>query len=248
MSKHESKADELARALEQADIDVDDLVGAVEQYNDGRDVSRRDLLGAGAGLLGLGGLASSATGNARAGAGSQSVGGVGTASNPVDIVAEDIFPPGGSGSGNSTFIEKIETATIVDDDTGTAYDVGDDLAGGAQTHAHGYLSSAESISSGANEVVNFDSQLFDPNDVFDGATGEVQVDVDGVYAINAQVRLEKVDPDTRTVINLVKNSNTIGLGDSYTSTFRATPTPSIHQLVDLTTSDTVTVEIFQDQR
>jgi len=94
-------------------------------------LERRGVLAGGAGLLTGGALVAGASSDASAGAGSESVGGVGTASNPVDLVAEDIFPPGGSGSGNSTFIEKIETATIVDDDTGTEYDVGDELAGGS---------------------------------------------------------------------------------------------------------------------
>jgi len=79
--------------------ELDDLVEQkveqqLEQRDRGDGISRRDLLATGAGgLLGAGILKSSTDGVS---AGSQSVGTVGSASSPVDIVAEDIMDPDGN--------------------------------------------------------------------------------------------------------------------------------------------------------
>jgi len=65
MSKGQSKLEELGQALEEADIDIQELVGAAEQYQDNQ-VSRRDLLGAGAGVAGAAALGGFASGKASA--------------------------------------------------------------------------------------------------------------------------------------------------------------------------------------
>lgn len=95
---------------------------------------RRELLKAG-GALGAAGLMGGAGyGAGKAEAGTQSAGDVGTANNPSDAYLEDVYPPGGPGSGNSTNITSIKTVnsirevqsgdnlqTVIDDEGGDSY-------------------------------------------------------------------------------------------------------------------------------
>lgn len=124
----------LARLEERVDTDTE-LGQAVKSR-------RRDVLKA-IGAVGAGGLAGAAGMDAATGeaaAGSQQAGTLGSPGNPVDAVAEDIYGPGGQGSGDPVAFEAVQTPTIIDDEDGTAYDVGDDLAGGGGGGGSGAVS------------------------------------------------------------------------------------------------------------
>lgn len=97
----------ISQLREQGDLDDDGLLARMAR----EPTTRRQALGvlAGGALLG-GGATSQLVGSASAG--SAQSGTVGSSSNPVDAYAEDIFPPGGAGSGNTTVINAADPSDL----------------------------------------------------------------------------------------------------------------------------------------
>jgi hypothetical protein len=124
---------------------------------------RRDVLKS-LGLLGAGAAVGGGAGMAavdRASAGTQQAGTIGTSSNPVDIEAEDIV--------SST----VQTATIVDTDDGTTYDVGTDLAAGGNGDISGttgfhYIGSSDDLQPAIDTKTNRSATIVfvTPNDTY----------------------------------------------------------------------------------
>jgi hypothetical protein len=91
----------IAAALDRAELDVEELVGRVENLPE--DMSKRALLAGGAGAAGVLGLGGFGAGNAQAG--SSEVGTIGTPSEPIDLYAEDV---------TATVIDTDELNNVVD--------------------------------------------------------------------------------------------------------------------------------------
>lgn len=88
--------------------DDDDLRERIERIEELVLPSRRDVLAGVAGGAATAGLLAGASGRSQAQA---TAGDVGEAQNPVDLYANNVYPPGGAGSGNST---NIPSAAIED--------------------------------------------------------------------------------------------------------------------------------------
>lgn len=88
--------------------DDDDLRERIERIEKLVYPSRRDVLAGVAGGAATAGLLAGASGRSQAQA---TAGDVGEAQNPVDLYANNVYPPGGAGSGNST---NISSAAIED--------------------------------------------------------------------------------------------------------------------------------------
>lgn len=114
--------EEVEKALDQMDVDESTPEGKAAK------ALRRDVLKS-LGAVGVGaGVGAGAMGAAsqEASAGSQQTGTIGSGGSPVDVVAEDIYGPGGQGSGDSVGFESLET----DQQNNTFYpDPADDAAG-----------------------------------------------------------------------------------------------------------------------
>jgi hypothetical protein len=107
------RQEDLINAVLDADEDEEDTSRTKELMSaaTGSKSSRRDVLGAllGGGIVGAGAYGAS-TGSARAA--SNEVGQVGEAGSPVDIVAEDVYGPGGQGSNDAVNFEAIGAGSL----------------------------------------------------------------------------------------------------------------------------------------
>jgi len=119
----------IAATLERADIDVEELVERVQNLPPDMSkrakrasTSRRGFLGTVAGATTAGALAYNA---GKAEAADNEVGTLGTSSSRVDLFGDDV-------DANS-----VTTPTIIDADDGTAYDVGDEVAGAGPVYHSG---------------------------------------------------------------------------------------------------------------
>lgn len=135
---------------------------------------RRDLLKAGGALGAAGLLGGAGYGAGKAEAGAQSAGDVGTPNNPSDAYLEDVYPPGGSGSGNSTFIESIST----------------EEASITNVASRAALTTNQTISTGTVTKVNLDQTEFEQSSVVsvDLTNSQLVIEQAGTYALHANVR------------------------------------------------------------
>lgn len=187
------------------DNDSDDLEQRVEQLEETVTrmlPNRRQTLRLGGtalagGLLGVGASAS-------ASAGSNQVGTIGSAGNLVDIEAEDVSAT------------SVDTATIIDSDDGTTYDVGDDLAGGGALVDSGTDTDGGDDYQMPNAADNIDLQA-------DGAIQSAEsVNTDNLTAKNVVVTQSNISSVTRYTADRV----TVG-GKTYETIFNVTGTTDV---------------------
>jgi len=108
---------ELEQELKEADIDVGEI--DVDEILQQRGTTRRDLLAGGAGVLGLGGLLTAASGTASAG--NDQAGTVGSQAAPLDGYVEDLYDKNGNrvaelpGDGSLDVLQELSSQSVSTD-------------------------------------------------------------------------------------------------------------------------------------